>query len=124
AIEAAKDWYEQAIAALRSKNNIIYLASDLINLGRVSLLLGDSAAAHSSFSEGLQVARECGRVDMIARAYASLAQLAYDLQQLPLAQTNARQALDLFRRLGMQRDADAAERLLASIGAALEAARG
>ncbi len=116
-IAAAKGWYEQAIAALRSKNNFIYLASDLINLGRVAGRLGDGAAAHSCFSEGLQVARECGRVDMIARAYASLAQLAYDQQQLPAAQANARQALDLFRRLGMQRDIAAAEQILEAIAA-------
>jgi tetratricopeptide (TPR) repeat protein len=121
-IAAAKGWYEQAIAALRARNNIIYLASDLLNLGRVSLLLGDQEEAHSYFSDSLQVARECGRVDMIARSCISLAQLEYDQRQLATAQANARQALDLFRRLGMQRDAEAAETLLATIGAALEAA--
>ena len=114
-LAAALDWYQQAIDLLQARNSVIYLASDLWNAGRVTLALGAAPAAHAYFAESLDVARQCGRVDMIARASHSLARLDHSLGRLDAAQANARQAVDLFRRLGMPGNVGEAEALLRQI---------
>ncbi|HYF65172.1 MAG TPA: tetratricopeptide repeat protein, partial [Herpetosiphonaceae bacterium] len=116
-LEAALDWYGRAIELLRSRNSVMYLASDLWNLGRVTLALGDAAAARACFAESLQVARQCSRIDMIARASHSLARGDHEQGRLDEALANARQAADLFRRLDMQAQLAEAEALLRQIEA-------
>ena len=63
----------------------------------------------------MNLARECGRVDVIARALYRMALLEEHLGQYQSAETNARQAIDLFRRLGMKRPQSESEALLARL---------
>jgi hypothetical protein len=65
----------------------------------------------------LKFARESGRVDAIAMALLKIASLEYTQNQPQSASANARQALDLFRRLGMKREQAEAEALLAKMEA-------
>jgi hypothetical protein len=62
------------------------------------------------------LAWECSRVDVLGRAYYGIASLEYTQNQRDSAEAHARQALDLFRRLGMKRQQAAAEALLARLG--------
>ncbi|MBC8074839.1 MAG: hypothetical protein H7Y32_02085, partial [Chloroflexales bacterium] len=66
-------------------------------------------------ADALQAARECRRTDAIARALFQLGSIAYASGQVAAGATHARQALDLFRRLGMKREQAEAEALLAKL---------
>jgi tetratricopeptide (TPR) repeat protein len=108
-LERARSLYQQAVDTLRQDDNTPYLASDLRNLGRVLFATGAVADAHTCLAESLLLAQECGRADVMAKTYYQLA-IVYEHDGQPQsAMTNARQALDLFRRLGMKGEQAEAE---------------
>jgi tetratricopeptide (TPR) repeat protein len=115
-ITTAVKCYRDTIDAFRQTNNLPNLASNLLRLGRV-LAPYDSAGAQAAYEESLKFARECGRVDVLSRTLYSLASLEFSQNQRQSAESNARQALDLFRRLGMKREQAEAEALLERLGA-------
>jgi tetratricopeptide (TPR) repeat protein len=114
-IKDAAYWYQQAIDILRQDNNRGYIASMLHNLGRISSKTGDLDAAYNFYLESLQMAREIKSVQGIVTNLYSIAALELSQNQRASAESNARQALDLFRRLGMKREQADAEALLAQM---------
>jgi len=114
-LEAAETYFGEAIEQLRQRNNIHNLAADLLNLSGVRLARGDTESAATHLSESQRLAEECGRADVIARGRHALALLELARGNRAPAETACRQALDLFRRLGMKREQAQAEALLARI---------
>jgi len=110
---AAAAQYQQAITIARQVNDIPKLASHLMRLGNTSRLVGDLPGAARELEECLRLARECGSVSVIAGALYNLALLAGDQGSIEPAHAQARQALELFRRLGMRQEQAQAEALLA-----------
>jgi tetratricopeptide (TPR) repeat protein len=111
----AAQWYQRAVNNAQKWNDLPYQAFSLIKLGEVMLISADLASAQKCFLEGLSAARECGRVDAIAYALYDIAIIQDRQGQRQSAQSNADQALDLFRRLGMKREQTEAEALLARL---------
>jgi tetratricopeptide (TPR) repeat protein len=109
-------YYEKALDAARQRNDIPKMAAHFLTLGRARQNMGDIRAAQFSFEESLKLARECGLVSGIAGSLYSIAVLEYSQNQRASAESNARQALDLFRRLGMKREQAEAEALLVRLG--------
>lgn len=114
-LERARELYVQTVELLRQKNDTPYLASDLRNLGRVLFASGAKGEAQECLQEGLRLALDCGRKDVMAKTHFQLAVVYEHQRELPSAETNSRQALDLFRRLGMKREQTEAEALLARL---------
>jgi tetratricopeptide (TPR) repeat protein len=112
----AISWYQQAIEIARDRNNLPSLASNLLSVGRVKLATADSTGAKDCYDESLKLARECGSISVISGALYSIAALEFSQNQRAPAESHARQALDLFRRLGMKREQVEAEALLARLG--------
>jgi tetratricopeptide (TPR) repeat protein len=114
-VSAAISWYQQKIDLLKQENNIYSLSSGTLNLGRAMFASGDTAGAQACYEESLKLARECGRMDIIAKVLYRIAQLEEHLGQSRSAEFKARQALDLFRRLGLKREQAEAEALLTKL---------
>jgi tetratricopeptide (TPR) repeat protein len=115
-LATARSWYQQALDIRRRQNHLPYIAADLLSLGKVVFATGDYAGAQAYYTESLGLAQECGRVDVIARVCYGIASLESIQNQRDSAESHARQALDLFRRLGMKREQAEAEALLARLG--------
>jgi tetratricopeptide (TPR) repeat protein len=115
-METAVEYYRQAIELNRNRGDKNNQSYDTLGLAEVLLVLGQADAAQECFNESLKLARESGRVDVIARALLGGANLEFSQNQRASAESNARQALDLFRRLGMRREQAEAEALLARLG--------
>jgi len=111
----AIDWYQQAVDIDRRNYTLPYLSAHLSQLGQALHADGQSAEARVAYEESLKLARECGRIDIIGRAMYGIACLEYTQSQPQSASANARQALDLFRRLGMKREQAETEALLAKM---------
>jgi len=113
-MEAAA-WYQRAIEAAEQQNDVPNIAANAIYLGMAKFTAGDPVAARACYDQGLRLAEECRRTDLIARALLSLAELesVEDRQNIPI--DYARKALDQFRRLGMKREQAEAEALLAKL---------
>ncbi len=99
----------------REKNDISNLASHLLRLGTAKRAANDLDAAYAYFEESLKFARECGRVNVIAGAIHNLAAIDKEREQRASATAYARQARDLFRRLGKKQEQAEAEALLATL---------
>lgn len=112
---AAQSWYLQAVSSFRFYNHLPYLAFNLLSLAKVTLALGDRDGAAGLYNESLDVARECGRVDVIAKALYNSAKLLYDMGHREPARTKVREAFNLFRRLGMDYEQDESMKLLEEI---------
>ncbi len=111
-LSEAATWYQQATKHAEQRNDVPNIAANTIYLGMAKFTMGDAATAHACFDQGLRLAQECGRADLIARALLSNAELEYAQNHQSVAADHARQALDLFRRLGMKREQAKAEALL------------
>src|SRR6185503_1863652 len=101
---AATSWYQQSTDTATLHDDPSYIASGYIGLGRVTLAKGDITGAQTYYSASLKYARECGHVNIIAKAFLGIALLEYTQNQQQSAESHTRQALDLFRRLGMKRE--------------------
>jgi tetratricopeptide (TPR) repeat protein len=112
--EAAR-WYQEAIEISRHRDETEALAVDLLHLGRVRLALGYSSEANVHFLESLRLAQEDGTVDVTAQALFLLASLEAQQYSLDHSVEHAKEALDLFRRLGMKHEQAEVEALLAQL---------
>ena len=121
--EGSISWYQQAIEASRRNNDLEHLSYSLLNLSRVMLGLGDIEQAKVLCTEGLLKAEESGIAAVLAKAHYHMAYFE-SIQQISLVSSHARQALDLFRRLGMKREQAEAEALLARLSATDESSGG
>jgi len=115
-ITAAISWYQETVDIFRRMNDLLGLAISLLKLGRCMLAKGDIVEVQAHYEESLKLGQECGSVDVIANAHYNIASLEFSQNQRDSAESNARQALDLFRRLGMQHEQAEAEALLARLG--------
>jgi tetratricopeptide (TPR) repeat protein len=111
----ARSLYQQAVDLCRQRNNSLDLAANLLNLGRVELAILDVVAAKDAFEESLKLARESGRIEVIAQGLYHIASLETMQSNHRSGIDNVHQALDLFRRLGMKREQADAEALLAKL---------
>ncbi|MBX0330194.1 AAA family ATPase [Oscillochloris sp. ZM17-4] len=112
----ALDWFRQAVDHARKADNIPSLTSHLLSLGMAQLQCGEIVDAKQYLKESLALAHQCSRTDAIAQTFYGLALLDNHEGQYQSAISNARQALDLFRRLGMRREQAEAEDLLRQLG--------
>ena len=99
--DEANSWYQQSISFNRQKNDLPNLAFDLMNFGRVQQNIRQLDLAEEQYNESLKIAHECGRADVIARVLYYLATLELERGHQQGAIEYAHQALDLFRRVGM-----------------------
>jgi hypothetical protein len=76
----------------------------------------DFTMARTYYDNSLECANESGFFELKGAVLLAIAQLEYHIAQRKPAESNARQALDLFRRLGMRREQAEAEALLARLG--------
>jgi tetratricopeptide (TPR) repeat protein len=114
-LRTAQSWYDQAVQESRNRNDLPALALDLIHLGRVTFALGQAAKAQTLLAESLRISREeTAQVDVAAKALYQIAVVENHLG-VTTARGHAREALDLFRRLGMKREQTDAEALLAKL---------
>ncbi|MBP1466186.1 AAA family ATPase [Candidatus Chloroploca sp. M-50] len=114
-VDDAIKWYRQSIVASKKADNVPGLSLSVFLLGVVYSNNAEIKLAQECCMEALQLARECGRADVIARAYYQSAKL-YHQEDAPLANEYTHYALDLFRRLGMKREQAEAESLLRQLG--------
>jgi LuxR family glucitol operon transcriptional activator len=117
-LSAALVWYREAIDLARTYDELPDVAANVLGLGRVMFKMADFDIAALQYAESLRIATACGAAEVIARAHYQLATLRYSQHQAMFAESSARQALDLFRRLGMKREQAEAEALLAGLSAA------
>jgi tetratricopeptide (TPR) repeat protein len=114
-LSEAATWYQRAIDQAEQQNDLPNRAANTIYLGMVKQAAGEATQARSLYDHGLRLAQECGRADLIARALLSSSELEYATEYQGNLTNNVRQALDLYRRLGMKREQAQAEALLARI---------
>ena len=108
-LKEAAQLYQQSYESFKRTDNLPSMAADLLKLGIVMQLMGDVDSAEKCYTEGLRLGQECGRTDVIGSALLYKASIESERNLHTSAESNARQALDLFRRLGMKREqADAA----------------
>lgn len=111
----AEQWYRKAVEESRLRNNPYRTASSLHSLGHVYIRLGSIQNAYSALDESLQLAVQYGFVEVIAQCRLDLARIAAERNSASAA-INARQALDLFHRMGMRKEQAEAEALLRQLG--------
>lgn len=112
---AAEQWYQKAVVVSRSRDEIQRISHSLYHLGLVYLKANDLEQSNKALDESLQLAIQCGRVELIALNRLGLASIGKNRSDSTAA-THARQALNLFRRLGMRNQQAEAEELLRQIG--------
>jgi tetratricopeptide (TPR) repeat protein len=109
--------YREILEILRRENRQGFLTSIHYRLGQLTLADGDLVSARVHLSEGLQIAEERHFASMIARYLYQLAELERAQGQQEAAATAMHDALAMFRRLGLRREQDQGEALLAQLGA-------
>jgi hypothetical protein len=87
----------------------------LHHLGRIRFLRGDLQSATNYLDASLNMARQCGRADIIAHSCLLHAHINTQ-QDHSVAITRAREAAQMFRRLGMRNQQAEAESLLRQLG--------
>jgi LuxR family glucitol operon transcriptional activator len=111
--------YREILEILRQENRQGFLTSIHYRLGQLTLADGDLASARVHLSEGLQIAQERHFASMTARYLYQLAELERAQGQNEAAAAAMHDALAMFRRLGLRREQDQGEALLAQLGANL-----
>jgi hypothetical protein len=112
---AAAAWYQQAIDEFEGRQDFAAAASQLLYQGRVQLALRAEDEAYRCFSTSLAHAYKSGKIDVIAATQLYLAQIDTAHGRHAVAEENARQALELFHRLGLRSEHDEAKALLAKL---------
>lgn len=105
-LEKAREWYQKALATWQDparKDPIRHISYALNGLGFVELKEKNYAEAERLFQEGIQSAKEFGRVDELARGQFGLASVHLETgTDLDAALMNVNESLDSFQRQGMQ----------------------
>lgn len=114
-LETAEHWFSQAAELFAAQENLHNQAADLHNLGRIRFLRGDIQGARRYLDLSLAMAKQCGRAEVIARSCLLQARISAQ-QDRGDALSRGREALQMFRRLGMKREQAEAEALLRQLG--------
>jgi tetratricopeptide (TPR) repeat protein len=101
---AAQKWQEEALALHKQLGDKEGFAIGLSFLGHIAQKCGDLTRARQIYTEGLQAAREIKRVITIGRCTQGLAQVAEKEADYHQSLTLAREALEIFERVGLKRE--------------------
>jgi tetratricopeptide (TPR) repeat protein len=111
----AASHFQQAIELARQRNDVPKLAAHFLGIGKVAYAADHPKEAQTYFEDSLKFARECGLAIVIGEALYHTAMVEHALGDAQSATAHTREALDIFRRLGVRREQAEAEVLLAKL---------
>jgi predicted ATPase/DNA-binding CsgD family transcriptional regulator len=91
--------FEEALALARQADDAWGMAMTLGHLGRLDLTEGDTARAHATFSENVELARTIGDTELLGMALCDLASARIASRELDLARPLILEAAHTTRRL-------------------------
>lgn len=116
----AASWYERALEVAK---NLELRGWALRGLADIALNFAKWAEAQQLLAEGLDISQKVGRVDQIASFKAGLAKTLEMLKDYRQARTLAQEALAVYQRLGMKKEVEETQTLVARLEEKLSADR-